>query len=153
MEKTTQLRNPITHKFHRRETIWQIIAPLVVGISIILGLGIWAIVTVAQGGDVSQAADTSLIFLLIPVLILSLIPLALLGGLVYGMFRLLKILPPKFYLVQGLFLKVQERVKQGADIAVEPILRINSIGAGWQTFKRILNENKTIHSREEGVFL
>ncbi len=142
MEETTQQRNPITHKFHRRETIWQIIVPLIVSISIILGLGIWAIVTVSQGGDVSQAADTSLIFLLIPVLILSLIPLVLLGGLVYGMVRVLTFLPPKFYLVQGLFLKVQERVKQGADIAAEPILRINSIGAGWQAIKRALRSKK-----------
>jgi hypothetical protein len=142
MEETTQLRNPITHKFHRRETIWQIIVPLIFSISIILGLGVWAIVTVAQGGDVSQAADTSLIFLLIPVLILSLIPLVLLGGLVYGMVRLLKVLPSKFYLVQGLLLKVQERVKQGADIAAEPVLRINSVGAGWQTFKRVLRRKQ-----------
>jgi hypothetical protein len=142
MEETTQPRNPITHKFHRRETIWQIIVPLIFSISIILGLGVWAIVTVAQGGDVSQAADTSLIFLLIPVLILSLIPLVLLGGLVYSMVRLLKVLPSKFYLVQGLLLKVQERVKQGADIAAEPVLRINSVGAGWQTFKRILRRKQ-----------
>ncbi len=142
MEETTKLRNPITHKLHRREKTWQIILPLIVGILIILGLGSWAIVTVTQGGDVSQAADTSLIFLLIPVLILSLIPLALLGFLVYGMVRVLTFLPPKFYLVQGFFLKVQERVQQGADIAAEPVLRINSIGAGWQAIKRALKSKQ-----------
>lgn len=128
----------MTHKLHRRETIWQISIPLIVSVLIILGLGIWAIVVVTQGGDVSQAADTSLIFLLIPVLILSLIPLVLLGFLVYGMVRVLRFLPPKFYLVQEIFLKVQERVQQGANIAAEPVLRLSSTGAGWQTLKRTL---------------
>lgn len=146
MEETTQLRNPITHKLHRREMTWQVILPLTLGILIILGLGIWAIVTVAQGGDVSRAADTSLIFLLIPVLILSLIPLVLLGGLVYGMVRLLTFLPPMFYTVQGFLLRVQERVQQGADIAAEPVLRINSIGAGWQAIKRALRRKRDYSS-------
>jgi hypothetical protein len=44
--------------------------------------------------------------------------------------------------VQGFFLRVQERVQQGADIAAEPVLRINSIGAGWQAIKRALKSKQ-----------
>ena len=129
-------RNPSTHKAHRREVGWQIVFPLTCGSIILLGLAIWTVVGTVQGGNVSQPADTSLIFLLIPTMILALIPLALLAGLAYGIIAFNKMLPQYFFKAQGALRKVQDGVRIGADKLVEPVIRIESMIAALGVLKR-----------------
>lgn len=143
MEDITQPRNPVTQKAHRRETFWQITIPLIVSILIILGLAIWSVVVASGEGEISQAADASLIFLIIPTMVLALVPLILLGGLVYGMVRLLKFLPPKLYLVQDFFLKLRYVVQNWSDKLAEPVLRVNGLGAAWQAFRGALKKKQS----------
>ena len=71
MEDKQIERNPLTHEKHRREVFWQITIPLVIGLVMILGLAALVIVTAVQGGNVSQAADASLVYLIIPVMVMS----------------------------------------------------------------------------------
>lgn len=131
--KTT--RNPITQITYRRQSFWQILFPLLLGSLAILAIGVWAILTVAQGGEVSRGADTSLIFLLIPTMFMALIPLFLFAGVIYGLIWLKQNLPSAMYRVHQVIEKVHEGVLNGADKAAEPILRISSIAASIKALK------------------
>ncbi len=142
MQEQPAPRNPITKQAHRKQTFWQIAFPMILGGIAILGLAVWVIVVASGGGNVSQAADTSLIFLIIPTMLMAFILLAVLVGLVYGMYRFLRFLPAKFFILQGVFYRLQDSVQKAADKAVEPSLRLKSARAGWQTLKRGLTSRK-----------
>jgi len=115
---------------------------MILGGIAIFGLAGWVVLVAAGGGNVSQAADASLIFLIIPTMVMAFILLAVLVGLVYGMYRFLRLLPPKFFTLQGFFYRIQDRVQKAADKAVEPTIRAKSAGAGWQTMKSELTSRK-----------
>lgn len=125
------------NKSYPKSMFWQIIAPLILGGVAILSFGVWAAIEASGGADVSRFADISAVFLLIPVLLLSLLPLALLGLLIYGLTRLIYILPEGTRRVRRLLLRVQNVVADISMKVVEPILWIKSAGAGLQSiFKK-----------------
>jgi hypothetical protein len=136
MNNTRPERNPITHRNHRKEVFWQITFPLIIGISVILGLAVWTIMATATGGDISQTANTSLVFLILPTMLLAIIPLALFAGMAYGVIWLNKKLPANMRRVQDAFIRVRDGVKTGADKLVEPIIRFRSTIASLDAFKR-----------------
>ena len=140
-------RDPQTQAAHRRESRLQIILPLFFGVLVVLGLAIWTGLVASRGGNVSQAADTSLIFLLIPMLFLALIILALLGGLIYLVAVIIEALPPQFYILQGFFLAAQKWLQDASDKLTEPALRTKSAAAAWRTLRKAFVaplSNKTI---------
>jgi len=145
MQETKPPRSPVTKQAHRKETFWQIAFPLILGVIAIIGLAVWVVWIASGGGSVSQAADASLIFLIIPTMLMAFILLAVLGGLVYGMARFLRFLPPKFFILQGFFYRIQDGVQKAADKVAEPVLRMKSAGAGWRAFKRELTSRKMQH--------
>ena len=87
-----RVRNPDTHAKHRREVFWQIVVPLGVGILFVIALAGGLIVF--EVGDASLWADISLIWLIMPVLLMALIPLALLLAMIYLLVIILRDLPP-----------------------------------------------------------
>lgn len=111
----------------RQESFWQITFPLILGSLITLGLGAWIIMTAAGPGTIRQAAHVSTVFLVVPVLVMILIPLALFGAAAYGIFQLRKVLPPYFQQARQFMEKVQEAVGAAADKFVEPIYTLGGI--------------------------
>lgn len=151
MQNTPPLRDPLTQAAHRRQTWLQIGLPLLLGLLAVLALAIWTVLVASGGGNVSQAADTSLIFLLIPMLVMALIFLAVLAGLIYVVALIIKALPPKFYVLQGFFLNIQKTVQNVSDKLAEPTLRAKSAGAAWQSLKSsLLNRNSDNNPHSEG---
>lgn len=138
MQNPEPPRNPLTRATHRRETRLQITLPLLVGVLAILGLAVYVVIVASRGGDVSHAADTSLIFVLIPAMITALLVLAILVGLVYLVASLINILPPKLYSVQLFFERLRDGAQSFSDKIVEPSLRIKGLGAGLNTIKRTI---------------
>ena len=136
MNDTLPERNPITHQDHRREVFWQITFPLVLGAILILGLAVWAAIAAAQGGNVSQPADASLVFLLIPTMAMTLILLVIIAGFAYAVIWLNKSIPPYARQAQDFFARARDIVRVGADKAVEPVLRIQSALAALRALKR-----------------
>ncbi|MBC8505613.1 MAG: hypothetical protein ISR58_15995 [Anaerolineales bacterium] len=143
MQEQKPSQNPITKQAHRKETFRQITLPLLFGVLAILGLAVWVVLVASGGGNVSHAADASLIFLIIPTFVMAFMLLAVLVGMVYGMYRFLRFLPPTFFVLQGFFYRIQDSVQKAADKAVEPAFRMKSAGAGWQTIKNELTLRKT----------
>lgn len=122
-------RNPETHAEHRRQMLWQVFVPLGVGVVIMLGACVLPVVAIARGGDVSKWADTSLIWLILPALIFSLIPLALLGGSAYGVLKLFEKMPGWMFRLQGIFELIRLKTREYSDKVVAPVIKVNSFTA------------------------
>jgi hypothetical protein len=123
-------RNPETHKAHRREVLWQVTVPLIGGVLVLLALAVLS----ATGGteQVSRWGDVSLIWLILPMLLVALIFLVITAGLAYGVIWLVRVLPGYARQLQALFETLAVKVKQVSDLAAEPFIRIQSFMAGMQ---------------------
>jgi len=131
-------RNPVTYKRHRKEVMWQILVPVLIGAVIVLALAILA--TTRTDAQVSKGADVSVIWMITPMLIIALIFLVLLGAMIYAMMSLLGILPSYARLVQDYFDAIRVQVGIVSDKAVEPILRMESIKASLRALGRSLRQ-------------
>jgi hypothetical protein len=131
-------RNPTTHARHRREVFWQITAPLL-GVLILLlvlvGLVIWS--GVQASPEVGRWADISLVWLIVPAMIGAFLFLLLLSGITFGVIKLIQVLPPYARLAQDFFLRVQARVSGAADRLVRPIVQTKSTAAGARRLRDI----------------
>jgi hypothetical protein len=129
--------NPLTQRQHRKEVLWQITAPLVVGVLLVLAAGIG----VAYGGatntvQVDRLASVSIIWLIIPTMVVALIFLVITAGLAYGLMRLNGILPVYTRRLQDVFVVIGARVKRAADAAAEPVIKVQSTFAKLQVLRR-----------------
>jgi hypothetical protein len=125
-------RNLETQKQHRRQMFWQVFFPLGVGVILMLVVCVLPVAAIAQGGEVRKWADISLMWVILPGMIFSLIPLALLAGSIYGLVKLFRLLPGWMFRVQGVFNQIRNLVRQYSDKAVEPVLQVQSFNARIQ---------------------
>ncbi len=128
-------RNRVTHQAHRKESLWQIWLPLALGVLTVLGFAIWSVIAASNGGNISQAADASLIIVLTPVMLMSILLLALMVAMVYLLARVLKFLPPKMLLVQYFFMRVETGTRRASNKLAEPSLRVGSFSAALRAFR------------------
>ena len=80
------VRNPVTRKRHQKEVLWQITIPMLIGSLILLVLAALA-VAAATGivpGDTRRWADISMIWLIVPVMLVTLLALLFLAGSIYA---------------------------------------------------------------------
>jgi hypothetical protein len=133
-------RNPITHQRHRREVFWQITFPIL-AVSVILLL--FAVLATGLSAEkASTWADISIIWMIIPTLILSLLTMIFLAAAVYLTLRLLHILPFYFFKGQNWFLLVNLRIGRIGDNLAEPFLRLSSWKAGAGTLSRQMKRSR-----------
>lgn len=132
--------NPETMQKHRRETLWQITVPAIAGAGLLLLLAVLA--SLGKPAGVSQRADTSLIFLIIPNLLCSFIFLVLLAAITYGLIRLIAILPGYTRQLQDFFKVVNQKVKEVMDVLTEPVLRVHGLRASLEKLYRGRQGNK-----------
>jgi heme/copper-type cytochrome/quinol oxidase subunit 2 len=124
-----------TYKRHRKQLMWQIILPIT--LTVILCVALIVLINVAtfrDGGDVGRWAAISTIWIVVPIMIGSLIALALLGGLVYLMAKLLHIMPTYTGMAQDYVHIAVGYVKRGADAVVKPVFLIDGLGASIKAF-------------------
>jgi len=84
---------------------------------------------VSTGINTAQYAATSVIWIVIPLMLVALLLLGLLGGLVYLLARLLKILPGFTARVQYIFALISSRTADVSNKAVNPFVRLKSFGS------------------------
>ncbi len=125
-------RNPETYRNHRREVLWQITIPLLVGAVIIIVLMI--LVTFGSAFQLSKWADISVIWLTIPMYVVLLVLLVLVAGLTYGIIWVIANLPPVLFMVLKYLRQANAIVRKASDTAVKPFIRIQELGAGWRAF-------------------
>ena len=127
-------RNLVTRQKHRHETLWQITVPLVIAILIFFSMAIMAV-----AGTAAQAsiwADISMIWLIAPTYVFALIGLVILAASIYGIVRLILVLP--IYTSRALvWLKnFGTQVKLISNKAVEPFLRVQGFMASTHALGR-----------------
>ncbi len=123
-------RNAEVHSEHRRETFRQIILPFIIGIVLVL-LVVAAIIIFATHSliNLNRWASVSIIWMIIPSMLIALILLVVVLGLLFGITRLLGILPGYTKIVQSYFTRAESVVSNITDQAVEPFLRLRSVWA------------------------
>lgn len=129
--------NPVTRRKHRQEVLWQITVPLALGVILVLAAGAGVVYAGAtQTGPVDRWASISIIWLIIPMMVLTLILLVATGGLAYGIIWLIGALPIYTRRIQDVFDLIEARVRKAADASVEPTLRVQSFTAGLRALRR-----------------
>ena len=125
-----------SYRRHRKQRTSQIILPVVLAVVLFLGIVVLVnIATFRDNGDVGRWAAISTMWIAIPVCITGLVFLALLGGLVYLMGRLLGVTPRYTGKAQDFVHKLAIRIRRAADTAAKPVISVNGFGA---TIKALL---------------
>lgn len=122
-----------SYQRHQRQRLWQIIAPVVLGslvILVVLALVIRAALGTDAGGPVSQWADTSVIWLSLPVLLSALVMALILILMIYLVGRLLQVLPDYTFAVQHYASVAAGFVISWADKLTAPIIKVEGVRAG-----------------------
>jgi hypothetical protein len=136
-DKNTDLwkpRNPLTEQKHRREVLWQITIPIVVTSLIILGLcGSAAALSTPAA---SRWADISIIWMIPPAMIATLLFAAVNIAFIYLLIRILAEAPAFFFKVQNFLRRLQLQLASITDKAVEPVLKVNGWNASARAAKR-----------------
>lgn len=131
-------RNPKTHAEHRRQVFWQITLPLVIGSLVVLGTLAVIIFSATQPvTDLSRWADISLIWLILPSLILALIILAILVALVVLITYVMRVIPRYALIVQLYIELAKDKLNKVFNFSVEPLLRIKTIWAAFRFATRL----------------
>jgi len=119
-----------SYQRHRRQLISQILLPMVVAALLFVAMIVLInVATFRSNGDVARWAAISTLWIVIPIMIGSLVFLAILVGLVYLMKRLLNITPVYTGMAQDLVHKLMIRIRLLADQLVKPVIFWDSVGA------------------------
>ena len=81
--------------------------------------------------------DISLIVLICPAMLLTVLPMAVLGGMIYGLRMLHLRLPPFFTQVRAITAKVHLAVERASQAATTPIIASSASAArvqGWKNY-------------------
>ena len=130
---TSSLRNPQTQARHKREVLWQITLPLILGIIFFIGASVF--VTLGASGDASRWADATLVWLIIPWLIVSILVIGIQIGLIYLVVKLIHKLPSASFTLYGFMRRIHGIVKQAGDKAVEPVMKTASLRGRLQALR------------------
>lgn len=103
---------------------------MILGSLLLLGVCGFTIGLAAGGTGVEIWRDISLIWMLVPSLVFTLIPLVVLAGAAYGIIRLISALPGFFFKVQKFFAGLSERVLDVSNRLASPIVRVGGVWAG-----------------------
>jgi hypothetical protein len=136
MDETKPERNPLTHRKHRMETFWQVSFPLILGCILVIGLAAWTVIIATSGGGIRKTADISLVFLIIPAMVMALIPLAIFIGMAYAVIWLNQNTPYFMKKAQDTMTQVRDGVRNGSDKFAEPVIRFKSRIASLEALQR-----------------
>jgi len=115
--------------------MWQIILPMLLTVLLFIAMIVLInIATFREGGDVARWAAVSTIWIVIPIMIGMLIFIALLGGLVYLMMKLLNVTPTYTSLAQDYVYLAVGYIKRATEVIVRPVIQINGILASIRAF-------------------
>jgi len=125
---------------HKSDFLWQILLP-VLGVALILVITA-GFTAVASSGAVSKLADVSVIWLIVPMLVVVLVITAITIALIYWMIQILPKIP--FYSRKAYFyvLTAQHSVHVYSDKVVAPIVKVKVYNAGVRAFFNNLRWHK-----------
>ena len=134
MDEAPRIDSPSVRQ-HKRQLAWQIIVPVSLAALLIIAA---AVFVTTRGSTVDRTvADISTMWLIMPFLILTLVLLAVLGGLIYGAYMLHKVTPKYSGKVQVVLYKIQSGARKVSNGTASPFIWIDTAGAALKRlFKR-----------------
>ena len=132
MEKA-RLPSPAEHpsyQKHRRELWTKILVPMLVAAALIVAVAVLTgFAASRENSEVGRWAAISTIWIVIPVMAAGLLLLLIFIAILYGMARLLALIPTYTGQAQKIVWRIEGYVKRGADMAVKPVLALEGITA------------------------
>lgn len=129
---------------HRKQTVWQVWVPLAASILVVLVLAILAIVGAVQGSDqVERWGNISAVIVILPVLLFSLVTLAIVAGAAYGVTKLLQHMPAWMLSAQSLSIRIALLVRKASDAAVQPVIVSNTFNSRVKVLWNSVFQHKT----------
>ena len=125
-----------TVRAHKRQLVWQILVPMIVAVLLIAAVG--ALVIGAGAPHDRLGADVATIWLVAPLLGVAVGMLAFLCLVIYGMARLLQVIPRFSGKVQDVAGRIAGGTRKIADGAAEPFLWIHEAVAVVASFLKKL---------------
>ena len=132
-----KLPQPIHESYlkHRKQLTWQIILPMVLTSILLIALIVLInIATFRDNGDVARWAEISTIWIVIPIMVGMLVLLALLGGIIYLLAKLLDVTPRYTGPAQDYVHKAAGIIKRALDAMVKQIIEIQGVLASIREF-------------------
>ncbi len=133
MENRNHSQSPLRpqEQLHRKQFTWQILLPILLAILAVLVLGILAIVTAgAANSDNTRWAMIATIFLLIPWLLFSLVPLVLLILGIWLLRKSHKSVTPYLVATAVYSGRLRTRVEGITQGAASPLIRARAVNTG-----------------------
>jgi len=126
MEDLRPVDSPSVHT-HKRQLAWQILLPFLLVAALII---VAAVLVVNSTATASRTwADVSTIWLIAPMLVFALAFVLLLGILIYGVARLLRVLPRYTGRAQDFFGRLSGWARSLANATAKPIVWVHQAGA------------------------
>ena len=116
--------NPITQAAHKRAMRREFWMPF--GAVFLLMLGLIVGLAINGVGTIEKWAQISTVLLVIGALVLGMVVLVILGGLVFLVSQVLRLLPPYARLAQNAIEKIETQIIAGANVSAQPIIEIES---------------------------
>ncbi len=131
---------------HNRQMLWQVLVPLLITALIVVGLMIWAVVgAYNESVLVTFWGNISAVLIIIPVLLVGILLLGIVGGMVYGMAKLLGAMPKWLLIARMRVNQLSLSIERMANAVVRPIFAVNTFTAEVEAlWYRIFHPN-TIH--------
>jgi uncharacterized membrane protein len=124
-----------SHQRHRRELWTRILIPMLAAVAAIVALAtLTGVAAFRPQSEVARWAAVSTTWIILPIMAAALLLLVVLIALIYGMARLLAIIPAYTGQAQNIAWRIEETVKRLADGAAKPIFALEGITA---TIKRL----------------
>ena len=119
--------NPVTRRKYKRQVFWQIYIPMTICAAFSILLMVLGVLATIAG--VSKVADIALVWLLGPAIILAIINLVFLVLSIFGVGRVLAVLPPYFRIAQDTLNKYKHQVFSIDEKLTQPIIGVQTISA------------------------
>jgi hypothetical protein len=128
-EKTPSIEIPKVIN-HQRQKAWQIWLPIGLFTALIVFIAVLVVIGTGKNMEFgTRWSSLSVIYLLIPILLMGIMLLAITFGIVYGLAKLLKIMPIYTWKVKTFVDQIMSSINHAADKSVQPILGIEGFFA------------------------
>lgn len=106
----------------------KILLPMLLAVAVIAAVAtLTSIAAFQEESEVGRWAAISTIWIVIPIMFAGLFLLIIFLGLIYGMARLLDLIPPYTGHAQKFVWRIEGYVRRGADAAIHPVLAVEGI--------------------------
>jgi uncharacterized membrane protein len=111
-----------SYRLHRKQLWTQILLPILIAALVFIAVIITTSLATFRGnGDVNRWAAISTIWLILPILVVSVIVLILLIAMIYLMGRLTALIPPYSLQAQRIVYRIEDVVKHVAEMVRKPV--------------------------------